>query len=220
MKNKLIYIFLLCSLFAQAQEVSKDSIAIEQVNGLYFSARYVEYDNGNAQTTRTIIGDGTAAAVFSQNLALLRIQSESMASQAEDVSKFPKRLTEIKRQSDAIKTLLNKSPLDTIQAAQIATYIAPGWTMKTNGVSTPVDVVFSVTAGGQMRHNLGNTPRNVTYFGDAMRLHNFPSSGINTDFFRVQNGNFVTLDRAYILRKPGSTQQRNAAKPATLKTRQ
>jgi len=84
--------------------------------------------------------------------------------------------------------------------------LATGWTLKTSG-GTAVDIVFSVTAGGQMRHNLGSTPRNVTLFGDAMRLHNFPSSGITTDLFRIGNGNFVTLDRAYILRRPGSTQQ-------------
>lgn len=219
MKN-IIFLFLLCSLFAQAQEITKDSASIELVNGVYRKTTYSERDNGDIETKSTIIGNGTAEDAFNVVLSDFKSKAKTMANDAVFVSQFPKQFTELIRQNAAIKTLLGRSPLDTIQAREIATYLSPGWTMKTNGVSTPVDVVFTVTAGGQMRHNLGNTPRNVTFFGDAMRLHNFPSSGINTDFFRVQNGNFVTLDRAYILRKPGSTQQRNAAKPATLKTRQ
>ena len=207
MKNTIICLLLLCSISAQAQEITKDSTAIELIGGKYYSARYLEYENGNTQTIKTIIGSGTTLDVFNQSLNTFRQRTSSMATDAVLASGIPKSLTEIKRQNDAIKTLLGKSPLDTIQAREIATYLAPGWTMKTAGVATPVDVVFSVLANGQMRHNLGSAPRNVTFFGDAMRLHNFPNSGATTDFFRLQNGNFTTLDRAYILRRPGSNQQ-------------
>lgn len=207
MKNTLIYIFLLCSLSAFGQEITKDSSFIELIGGKYYQTRYVERDNGNVEITKALMGAGTDTDAFNAALQNVRQSVRTMANDAAFVSQFPKQLTEIKRQNDATKILLGKSPLDTIQAREIATYLAPGWTMKTSGVSTPADVVFSVTANGQMRHNLGTAPRNVTFFGDAMRLHNFPNSGATTDFFRLQSGNFTTLDRAYILRRPGNNQQ-------------
>ena len=218
MKKLLTYIFLLCSLSAFAQQdVTKDSSYIEQINGKYYQTRTIERENGNIETTKVLMGEGTALDAYNLTLSAFRQSAKTMANDAAFVSAFPKNLTEIKRQNDVIKALLSKSPLDTIQAGDIARYLLPGWTMKTSGAGAAVDVVFSVTANGQMRHNLGSTPRNVTYFGDAMRLHNYPSSGITTDFFQLNNGNFVTLDRAYILRRPGSNQ---TLSPRTLKARQ
>ena len=218
MKNT-IFLFLLCSLSAFSQEITKDSTSIERVNGLYFSARYVEYDNGNAQTTRTIIGNGTAEDAFNVVLSDFKSKAKTMANDAVFVSQFPKQFTELIRQNAAIKTLLGKSPLDTIQAREIATYLAPGWTLKVDGVTTPIDVVFTVTQAGQMRHNLGTAPRNVTFADDIIRFHNYPAANDKTDFYKGKNGNFVTLDRKYILRKPGSTQQRSTTKPTTRTTR-
>lgn len=218
MKNTLTYIFLLCSLSAFAQQdVTKDSSYIELRNGKYYQVRVTETENGGFESKGVLMGEGTALDAYTLTLSAFRQSAKTMANDAAHVSGFPKNLTEIKRQNDVIKALLSKSPLDTIQAGDIARYLLPGWTMKTSGVSAAVDVVFSVTANGQMRHNLGSTPRNVTYFGDAMRLHNYPSAGITTDFFRLNNGNFVTLDRSYILRRPGSNQ---TLSPRTLKPRQ
>ena len=207
MKNAITYIFLLCSLSAFGQDVTKDSTAIELISGKYYSVKYTEYDNGNDSRVRTIIGDGTASAVFSQTLNTFRQQSATMANDAVFVSGFTKALTEIKRQNADVKTLIGMSPLDSIQAAEIATYLLPGWTLKTDGVATPTDIVFSVLANGQMRHNLGTAPRNVTFYGSQIRLHNFPSANKNTDLHKAQNGNFVSVDRNYILRRPGNNQQ-------------
>lgn len=207
MKNAIIYIFLLCSLSAFSQEITKDSTAIELFGGKYYSVKYTEYDNGNGGFVRTIIGDGSANAVFSQTLTVFRQQSETMANDAVYVAGFTKSLNEIKRQNAAIKTLIGMSPLDSIQAADIAEYLASGWTLKTDGVATPTDVVFSVLANGQMRHNLGTAPRNVTFYGSQIRLHNFPSASINTDLHRAKSGNFMSADRRYILRRPGNNQQ-------------
>lgn len=204
---RLLAIFiLLIPALCHAQDITKDSSFVELINGKYFQTRVIERENGNRETSTNLIGDGSAQAVFNVTLYYIKQSASVYAESAVSASEIPKGVTELIRQNAALKQAFGKSPIDTIQAADIAAYLVPGWTIKTKSTGTVQDVVFSVTAGGQMRHNLGQTPRNVTYIGSVMRLHNFPSSGANTDFFKNKNGNFVSLSSEYIIRKPGSNQ--------------
>lgn len=207
MKNAALFLFLFFASLISAQEVTKDSTYFEQINGKYFSVRQIELENGSVTITKNIVGDGSADDLFNITIGNFEQKTLTLSRDAAIVSLFPKSLTEIVRQNALVKTLTLKSPLDTIQARNIAAYLLPGWTLKTAGIANPQDVTFTVTAGGQMRHSLGVTPRNVTFFGYAMRLHNFPAAGQTVDLFQLKNGNFVTLDRNYILRRPGSNQQ-------------
>lgn len=209
MRYLILALLCLVSVFAVAQsDITKDSTYIEIVGGKYYQTSLKELENGDLDLSRRLIGTGTALDAYNYSLNGFKQELRTMAADAVIVSSFPRQLTAIKRQSDAIKTLTGMSPLDSIQAHEISAYLLPGWTIKTEGVSTPTDVVFTVTAQGQMRSNLGSAPRNVTLYGTQIRLHNFPSATINTDLHKQPNGNFVTADRRYILRKPGNSQTR------------
>jgi hypothetical protein len=205
MKNALVILFSVSAFFAHAQSaIVKDSTYTITVNGKFSQAHYIEYEDGS--TSLTVSPGLTADETYTAKLQEFESAAGTMANDVRHVSGFSKRLTELKRQNDAIKTLTGKSPLDTIQSRQIFDYLVAGWSIKENG-AVARDVVFTVTAGGQMRYKIGSDAvKNVTLFGDAMRLNNY-GTGIDADLFKLQNGNFVDAIRRVILRKPGSVQQ-------------
>lgn len=204
MKSTIFIYFILCA-FSTSAQVEKDSVWTEQVGGKFFQVRYVELENGASTTTKTLLGSGSSQDAYEVSYSSFRERVRGMALIARTASLFSMQLTDIIRENQQQKTLFSKSPIDTLQAQNISAFLLPGWTLKQG--ATVSDVTFTVTAGGQMRSNLGVAPRNVTNFGEALRLHNFPASGQSVDLFMLQNGNFVSLDRSYILRRPGSGQQ-------------
>jgi hypothetical protein len=203
-------LFVLCMVFAgaisaQTGEVVKDSSYTVSSAGKFIQARYIEYEDGSSVTT--------TQPAFTADELLLKKKSEieqltsAMAKDVAYVSFFRRNLTEIKRQSDAMKVLTGKSPLDTIQANSVAIYTVSGWTIVESGAAAR-DVVFTVTAQGVMRYKIGSdAAKPVWFYGSAIRLKNHIGTGIDTDLFRLENGNFVDATRSNILRRPGSNQK-------------
>ena len=195
---------------AQTGDVVKDSSYTVASSGKFIQARYVEYEDGSSVTTTQPAL--TADELQQKKKSEYEQQVSTMAKDVAYVSFFKRSLTGIKRQSDAIKTLTGKSPLDTIQANSIAIYTVPGWTIVENGAAAR-DIVFTVTAQGVMRYKIGSdAAKPVWFYGSAMRLKNHIGTGIDTDLFRLENGNFVDATRSNILRKPGSSQRQAKAK--------
>lgn len=203
-------LFILCMVFArlsaaQTGEIVKDSSYMVAFSGKFIQARYVEYEDGSSVTTTQPAL--TADELLQKKKAEYEQHVSTMAKDVAYVSLFKRSLTEIKRQADAIKTMTGKSPLDTIQANLIEIYTVPGWTIVENG-ATARDIVFTVTAQGVMRYKIGSdAAKPVWFYGSAMRLKNHIGTGIDTDLFRLENGNFVDATRSNILRRPGSNQK-------------
>lgn len=208
-------IFILCMVFAglisaQTGDIVKDSSYTVASAGKFIQARYVEYEDGSSVTTTQPAL--TADELLQKKKSEIEQQVSTMAKDVAYVSFFKRSLTEIKRQSDAIKATAGKSPLDTIQAQNIATYTVPGWTIVENGAAAR-DVVFTVTGQGVMRYKIGSdAAKPVWFYGSAMRLNNHIGTGIDTDLYRLENGNFVDATRSNILRRPGSNQKQAKAK--------
>ncbi len=203
-------LFILCMVFAglisaQTGDIVKDSSYTVASAGKFIQARYVEYKDGSSVTTTQPAL--TADELLQKKKSEYEQQVYTMAKDVAYVSFFKRSLTEIKRQADAIKTMTGKSPLDTIQANLISIYTVPGWTIVENG-SAARDIVFTVTAQGVMRYKIGSdAAKPVWFYGSAMRLKNHIGTGIDTDLFQLENGNFVDATRSNILRRPGSNQK-------------
>jgi len=132
---------------AQTGEVVKDSSYTIASAGKFIQARYVEYEDGSSVTTTLPVL--TADELLFKKKSEIEQQVSAMAKDVAYVSFFRRNLTEIKRQSDAIKALTGKSPLDTIQANSGAIYTVPGWTIVESGAAAR-DVVFTVEYFGEV----------------------------------------------------------------------
>lgn len=194
--------FLLFPTLLSAQEITKDSSYTELVAGKYYAVRQVEYETGDQQTTKTLLG--TSDQVYTDATNRFSNGAQSMATDAAFISNFAKRLTEIIRENTSLKTLIGKSPLDTLQAKNLPVFTAAGWTIKEPTGAR--DVVFSVNGAGQMKYKVGTDAlKNCTLFGLwVVRLNNYPTTGTNTDLFRKQNGNYGDLLGNFVLKKPPS----------------
>jgi hypothetical protein len=203
MKNLLILFALLIFSGVSAQS---DSTVIRLIGGVYYNVSFQMVDSVRGTSTTDFSGDGTADGSFNVEKGKMLRAATEMTTDAQFVSGFSKRLTEIVRLNNDLKALYNRSPLDTIQAAYSADFLRPGWTIRENG-AVARNIVFSINAAGNFRHKVGSdAAKSAIIFGDVIRLLNYPTTGGTKDFYKIKNGNLVTLDRDYILRKPGSNQ--------------
>ncbi len=197
----LILIFLSVPFFLFGQEATKDSLVIVSTGGGNFEeAQFVEYSNGAKHETHTPIG--TAIDVANKKQAEWTRKTLTMASDARFILTFQKRITEIKRENNTIKALTGISPLDTIQALLVSPFLEAGWTLKADTVTRPM--VFSVNGSGAFRHKVGtDAAKGADLFYDIIRLNNYPTTGVNTDLYKKNNGNYADLSGRYLLRRPG-----------------
>lgn len=179
--------------------IEKDSSYMELIGGVYYQTREVVYPSGDMLTTRTRVGTLTDAVNLS--VAKYTQQAEQMASVARTASFYKARITEIIREGNAARALHGASPLDTLQARNVAPLLVPGWTIKDGATVTAI--VFSVTAGGQFRYKLGaDANKNAVLLGSIIRLRNYSTTGEDVDLYIGDNGNYAYILRRYILRKP------------------
>ena len=207
MRNILFFLFLSVSAFAQKGEC-RDSTAYElQVGGLFVKSVYTTCEDGSKSSTHSTPGTGLSFSVAAQNEATQR--ANSWRTDLQYISTIPAKFKEQKRELNAIKAATGVSGLDTIQKALIGELLVPGFKIKeTSGIS---DIVFSQNMSGQGKYKIGTAAlKNFNLLPGIIELVDYPATGQNTLFSKLDNGNYVSPGRASVIRKPGST----ANKPA------
>lgn len=201
MKNILFFLLLPLSLFAQ-RETKTDTTWIENAGGKFFGVRRVIYQNDEETYSKTLIGD-TARLVNNQVERIIS-SAQSMANDAQTVSIFKRKLADLLRESAAVKSASGVSPIDTVQKRFVSKFLVSGWTIRQSGVIT--DVSFSVNVNGRLRYTIsGGTAKGADLFGDVLILNAYPSAGNQVELYRNSENNYMTLDRAVVVREPGST---------------
>ena len=202
MKYAIFFLFLPLFAFGQS-EIVKDSTFIKWEAGAWYRVVSQTFDNGNINLYQTFIGD--TAALYNQAVDNIRNSTASMATDANYTSSFPKRLRTILNESDEILAKAGRSPVDSIENTDAAVFLDSGWTMKGNGDALPI--LFNKTAAGKLRYQYVTTTNNqVDLLGAVIRLRNFPTANVTTDFYRSPNGKrWVTLDRSWQLIGPGGS---------------
>jgi len=204
---KYIILFLLIPFFATAQnEVVSDSSYLKWENNAWFRVSSQTYSNGDIRLLQTFIGD--TAQLYNQAVDGIRNRTASMAVDANYTSGFPKQLRTIINESDEILAKAGKSPVDSIETTDASVFLEPGWTLKNGGGE--VQILFNQTAAKKLRYQYTTTTnRQVDLLGAVIRLRDFPTNGVTTDFYRSTNGKrWVTLDRAHQLIPPGGSANR------------
>lgn len=219
MKNILFLLLLPLSLLAQ-RETKVDTSYIINDGGQWFSARRVVYLNDEETFSKTLIGD-TSRLVQNQIERIIS-QAGSMANDARTVSGFKRRLSDLKRESDAIRTASGVSPLDTVQKRYAGKLLNGAWTIRESGVLTPI--TFTVNAQGRLRYLIqGGQTRNADLFGDVLILNAYPAQGSQVELYLNSERNYMSIDRSVVVREPGSTanlqggQSREGALPGGFK---
>jgi len=200
---KYIILFIALPFFAFGQsDVVSDSSYIKFESGAWYRVSSQTFSNGDIRLFQTFIGD--TSQLYNQAVDGIRNRTASMAVDANYTSGFPKQLRTIIQESDEILAKAGKSPVDSIETADASVFLEPGWVIKNGG---EVAIVFSQTAAKKLRYQYVTTiNRQVDLLGAVIRLRDFPTNGVTTDFYRSTNGRrWVTLDRAYQLLPPGGT---------------
>ncbi len=217
MKNLLFAFILLPMLLAAQSEPLSDTTYFVKQGNQFFEVITFIYPDGSEQTTKTLIGD--TAALVSSAKARMTSKAASMAVDIRYVSTFRKQLTALVRESNAVLALTGIDPQKQVQDEHVAPFLLDGWTIKRDATTDPL--VFTVNGQGNLRFSVnGAATKAGQLFGATLRLKNYPSNGVDTDVYRLQNGVFVNADRTVILRPPGNNAPVNrAASPAPVKTK-
>lgn len=201
MKNALI-LFLFFPFFAFGQnDVVSDSSYLKWENGAWFRVTSQTYSNGDIRLLQSFIGD--TSTLYTQTVDGIRNSTAGMATDVAYTSGFAKTVRGLIKQSDEVLAKAGKSPVDSIENTDASVFLASGWTVKNGGGQ--VAIVFNQTAAKKLRYQYTTTTnRQVDLLGAVVRLRDFPTNGITTDFYRFSNGRrWVTLDRSYQLIPPG-----------------
>ena len=197
-----LFLFLLCSLFAQAQTVTK-SYVLGADGTTYFEVTTVTNEDESATTTKVRVGP--AASLASDQADKIESQSRDLAGNAFAVSRTNLRLNEIGAVDADILALTTVSPLKAIQARYASSLTAPGWTIDKGAGAGFEALVFTINAQNNLRYSIaGSATKAATIYGSVITLFGYPSTGSNTDFYLAENGkNYFSLpNRSEVIKKP------------------
>lgn len=208
----IIAILFLCILSAQMAAQSKytvtDTSYTTNSAGVFFAVRDIIYSNGEESHTKTLIGD--TSALFDAFYNRFVQAGTQMATDARFVLTFPRKIADLKRDNDELLAITGKDAMDTITAKLSGAIMEDGWTIRQNG--TPQDLAFTINNSGQLRYSVGGNTRNALFFGAVLRLNNYNGAD-DLELYRVESGNYKSIDNKITLRRPGGPANRSAAPP-------
>lgn len=207
----IISILFLCSLSAQmaAQKyVVSDSSYTVNTGGAFFTVHDVIFSNGEETHIKTLIGD--TAALFNVFYNRFVQAGTQMATDARFVLTFTRKIADLKKDNDDLLAIAGQDALDTITARLSGAIMEDGWTIRQNG--TAQDIAFTINNGGQLRYSVGGNTRNAIFFGDVLRLNNYAGGG-DLPLYKVESGNYKSIDNKITLRRHGGPANRSAAPP-------
>lgn len=201
MNMKQILFFLLCSLSAQAQTITKSFvISPDSVNYLEV-VRETNDLTGAYSESAVLVGPLAAIAEDQADKILQRI--ENLANAAFVVSKTNARINDEKAVAATIATITGIDPLKVILGRKQADLLTSGWTIDQGAGYVPI--VFTVNAQNNLRYSVdGASTKGVDIYGNIIRLNNYPANGTDTDFFNNEDGGqyFSLPNRAAKIKKP------------------
>ena len=211
----IIAILFLCILSAQMAAQSKytvtDTSYTTNSAGVFFAVRDIIYSNGEESHTKTLIGD--TSALFDAFYNRFVQAGTQMATDARFVLTFPRKIADLKKDNDDLLAITGKDAMDTITAKLSGAIMEDGWTIRQNGA--PQDLAFTINNSGQLRYSVGGNTRNALFFGAVLRLNNYNGAD-DLELYRVESGNYKSIDNKITLRRPGGPANRSA-EAATVK---
>ena len=200
MKNTL-FIFLLCSLSAQAQTLTKSFVL--SPDGINYFEVVRETDDLTGAYSESAVVVGPLAQIASDQADKILQRIENLANQAFAVSTTNGKIAQEKAVSASIFALTGVDPLKVIQAQYAAWLTQPGWTIDPGTGYVPI--VFTVNASNVLRCSInGATTKVVEMYGNIIRINGYPEVGGNTDFFRSEDGGvyFSLPNRIMKIKRP------------------
>lgn len=200
---KYTFLFLLCSLFAQAQTTTVTKTFVKSADSTnYFEVvRETNDVTGAWSEHATLVGP--ASALSNDQADKIEQRMQTLANAAFTVSYTSKRINEEKAVAATILALTGISPLAVIQARYKDRLLTAGWTIDPGTGFVPL--VFTENAQGVLRYSVnGAATKAADVYGNIIRLNNYPSNGTDTEFFRNEDGGqyFSLPKRAIKIKKP------------------
>jgi hypothetical protein len=190
------------------RELTRDSLgALTNTGGVFFQTRYLAYDNGEAETFTTRIGDSSTVNNFLTNqaieagnafaqAAIIVLQRGTVVNRIRDINTAMTGATG-RSTLDAMRALYYTQLVDTVGVDKAYTW--------RNGAVTDINIRY--LANGNLRFSglpgISGATRNGDMLGaNWLRINNFPT-GSNAYLYRLKDGRWLTIDRTLELRRAG-----------------
>lgn len=207
--KRLFILYILLFLTVQTNgQVIFDTTYIRQIGPTFFNVVRYEYENGNYNETQTLIGDSTT--LYNNHKDKFAQRGSDMAIEVMATSGFAKKINEIFREADRVKKLTGKEPIDSLRLSNDVKshYTANSWIVRGDVRQT---IVFTYTSSGVLRYKIdSNSPQTARCIGKwVIRLIDYPTTNVNTDFFMINPNVYSTQDAKKIIRLNNVNRNRN-----------
>lgn len=164
----------------------------------YYEQVTTDYDNGNQDIIKRLLGaESELTGVYEGKI---RQVAAEFATYMRGGSFSRQVIADMITLDGDIVTIGADSAIAQLATNDSAYLEASGWTIYNS--STTLDLVFTVTSGAVTYAIDGGSLENAYYFGDVLRLYNYPSSPGIADLFRLEDGTYVNHDRSVIITPP------------------
>lgn len=207
----LIIFFLMLPAFAWAQNaIQTDTTYRVNTGGKFYEVREITFLNGEASTTKTLIGD-TSTLYKNYYAAFVRAGTQ-MANDARQASRFDKDIAQIIAQNTATLAATGRDVLDTLTKQYAGPLISGNWSVQDTALR---DISFVINGNGKLRYTItGYAQRGAVLIANTMRLQNYKSSGQSVDLYKSPGGNWFSIDDKVKLKLPGNPLQNRQPDPA------
>lgn len=201
--KKLLFSLLLFApafLFAQKEAVI-DTSWVEKSANQFFAIRKQVFEDQSELVVKDLIGDTTA--LVDATKSRITSKAATMAVDVNYVSSYRKKIGELLREADAVRTLTGIDPQREVQKEYDDIFLASGWTIKRDGATQPIE--FTLNAQDALRFSVnGGTTKPALLLGKALRLKDYPIKDTHTDVYELPNGVWVDATRLTVLRPPNN----------------
>jgi len=205
MKYITLFLFLLASVAAFAQDVVTDTTYTINNAGTYIEVRRIVYDNGTYSEVGTLIGD--AQAMNARTAAAIADKATTLSMAGKTVINSAKTISNLLSIDTVTTASLGISPITSIMLNTEKEFIGdrstaadnPVYSITNNG-GAPVSVTFPLqAASNRIRFQAnGGTARNFVALGDMIVVFGYPNTGRNV-LYRVAPKRFRSIDGTVVL---------------------
>lgn len=165
--------------------ISTDTTYVLGLDGvIQFKVTTITYDDGSQDVIKR--PEGKADEIANSKATEIEITVNNLVENSQIISRVNARLKELNDIDTAMTTQIGKSPLQVIQDRYKLNLLKSGWTIDEGSGFVPL--VFTINASNILKYSVnGAAIKNARCYGGIIRLLNYPSTGIDTDFFLSEN---------------------------------
>lgn len=196
-----VYFLILRKAIKKMAVIVSEELTIMESGGNYFEVKTITYDNDDQDQTLRIMGDATAlTGIYQARFIDFATRYQPSARMTVNVSGA---IDDIITKDDEIATAtIVPSPMRAMATEDETLLETSGWLIGASALAFTVDTTEALLADVVIYSISGGATKPAYWLREVLRLGDYPTGGATTDFFKMENGEFKSLDGKISITQP------------------